>query len=203
MIALLLLGCPKPPAGVPIAMSPIEVTGIALSNADVRWYEVSGHDVFSLRESLRVHAPMDENGERTLGRTQWSATWTWKGGGEPCRVESAIVDLSLLVWMPRWTPAPGTHPAVVERWFAYLSALALHERGHVELVNAQVAQLDDILRAAPCGDADAVGALALEAIRALNHDYDVDTQHGRSQGAWYWTSPEWGAGVEGEGSYAE
>lgn len=197
---LLLLGCPKSPA---VALAPVEVAADALSGADVRWYDVRGHDVFSLRESLRLHAPVDENGERTLGRTQWSVTWTWKGGGEPCRVESAVVDLSLLVWMPRWTPETGADPELIERWRGYLAALALHERGHVGLVTAQVAQLDDILRAAPCADAEAVGALALNAIRALNSDYDVATQHGRSQGAWYWTAPEWGASMEGEGSFAE
>ncbi|GDX81305.1 hypothetical protein LBMAG42_31160 [Deltaproteobacteria bacterium] len=202
MIPILLLGCPKLPTPSE-TLAPIEVPADALSSADVRWYAVSGRDVFSLRESLRLHAPSDENGERTLGRTQWNATWTWKGGGEPCRVESAAVDLSLLVWMPRWTPDHGTDPVIIERWRGYLAALAVHERGHVELVTAQVAQLDDILRAAPCADADAVGALALEAIRSLNHDYDVATRHGRSQGAWYWTAPEWGASVEGEGSFAE
>lgn len=194
------LGCPH--AAAP-ALPPPTLDPVVLGDADLRWYDVRGHDVRSLRESLRAAAPLNEAGEHVNGDTRWVTTWSWKGGGEPCRVEQVSFDLSVIVSLPRWTPDPGTDPALVDQWRAYLEALGVHERGHVDLVTAEVAQLDDILRGTPCADADGVGATTLDAIRALNEDYDVRTEHGRLQGARFWSAPEWGADLDAEAGFAE
>ncbi len=196
----MLMSCRPPPS--PLPPQSIVVEGASLHGVDIEWYDVSGRDVVSLRESVRAAAPRNDDGEPTLGRTQWNATWTWKGEGEPCHVERVDVDVSLLVWLPRWSPGAGTDAGMIARWRAYLDALVLHERGHLELLMPQLAQLDHILRAAPCEDVDAVGAIALDAIRALNREYDAYTGHGRAQGARYWTAPEWGADAEEAAGWA-
>lgn len=182
---------------------PVEPPALAVAEVDTHWYAVAGHDVRSLRESLRAVAPRNADGEAINGDTRWNATWTWQGVGEPCRVDAVAVELRVSVWLPAWTPDPGTDPALLGPWRRYLEALALHEQGHVELVRAEVAQLDDILRAASCADADAVGAAALDAIRALNAEYDARTHHGALQGARFWTAPEWGASLDEQAGFAE
>ena len=195
-----LAACVPPPS--PVGGGAITLDASAAGDADLRWYDVAGHDVRTLRESLRTEAPRNDLDEPTLGRTQWSATWRWEGAGEPCAVESVHVDLSLVVWLPRWTPGPGADPALIRRWRDYLRALLGHELGHVELVREQVEVLEDLLAEASCADVDTVGRVGVEAIEDLNLAYDAHTGHGRDQGARFWTAPEWGAEVEDTAPWA-
>ncbi len=168
----------------------------------VRWYDVEGSTVAGLRESLRATSPRNPDGEHVNAQTEWSITWRWDGDGEPCRVTRAVVDTSIVVWMPRWTPGRDTDPGVVDRWRTYLAALFDHEQGHVDRVRDGAATLPHALRGAACDEIDAVGNEALGAIRFFNGEYDAVTGHGVTQGARFWTDAQWGAALDDTAPYA-
>lgn len=186
-----LLGCPRPGPAVPVV-----VDTAALGGADVHWYDVGGHDVVSLRESLRAEGPLNERGEHVNGETTWALAWRWSGDGEPCAVSTLALDLSLVVALPRWTPAPGTDPALVANWRRYLDALVVHEGGHARLVLRGRDWMEVQLRTVPCVEVDAAGREILAAIHAQNAEYDRETGHGATQGARFWTAPEWGVDLD-------
>lgn len=193
-LALAALGAAGCHAVRPAPPAPVDAPDVG--GADIRWYDVSGDDVPSLRASVGQAAPRNDQDEPTLGKTQWSAVWRWEGAGEPCRVSSLAMDLTVVVWLPRWTPGPRTDPALVARWRGFLGALTQHERGHVELVRAQVEALEELLRTVDCAEVDLAGRVGIEAIEALNAAYDTETGHGAAQGARWWTAPEWGSDAD-------
>ncbi len=190
MLPLLsLLACPHP-------LPPVVADTSGLGGVEVNWYDVTGHDVVSLRESLRANGPLNDTGEHVNGETTWALLWQWAGSGEPCAVTDLWVDLSLVVTLPRWTPGPGTSRALVDRWERYLDALVVHEGGHVARVLRGRDWMEVQLRAVPCAAVDDAGREILAAVHAENTAYDQATAHGANQGARFWTAPEWGSGLD-------
>ncbi len=99
------------------------------------------------------------------------------------------VDVGVLavVRLPHLRPPLGTSPALVERWNHYVDALRRHERGHVAIARAAaravLEALSELPPSAPPPIVARAASAALAEIRAAERAYDVDTRHGASQGA--------------------
>ncbi|NTV14748.1 MAG: DUF922 domain-containing Zn-dependent protease [Desulfobulbaceae bacterium] len=86
---------------------------------------------------------------------------------------------------------PAANPRLAEVFVPYLAALHRHELGQHQLAAAG-RRVDETIRTLPpmsqCSaldaSANARGLRILEELRRQNRQYDLDTQHGRTQVAW-------------------
>jgi predicted secreted Zn-dependent protease len=130
-----------------------------------------------------------------VGHTDWNLSYTFRSRGAPgggCAVASVTTKLDLKVRMPRWTPRAGSSPDLESRWGRYVSALRTHELGHVQNardIEGAFRHTASGLSASDCGALDASLRSSFSAlIKQANQrdvDYDAQTRHGATQGAYY------------------
>lgn len=180
ILALGLIACQSSPARTSQAGRPLPtLVPIEFANATVQFYDVTGSTEQELRRQLTAAGP---NGYDAY--TKWSIRWNWPGRGEKdCRLNEAEVSYEVIVTFPRWTPPTAATPELVTKWNRFLRALADHERRHVENVVKRFPAVGAAIKNATCLTAEAAAQAALEPIRQFDSQYDLNTDHGRSQGA--------------------
>ena len=118
----------------------------------------------------------------------------WKVRPEPtadgrCRVGSVRVDLHGRMTLPRLV---GGNKEQRQRFDSYLLRLREHELGHYEIGREAAHELErqfyDLRPAHSCSElqkeAREAGARLLPVYEAMGDTYDLQTQHGITQGAW-------------------
>lgn len=155
--------------------------------ADVRYdyYEVQGADFNSVQGSMM-------SGRQYAGRTDWSLSYQSQPrmAAGACKAESVATKLALSMTLPHWSPPPGVAGDLIGRWERFMSALRLHEDGHVQNarnIESAVKRALLALSSADCGALDSAMRARfdqlLEQGRAGDRDYDQQTEHGKTQGA--------------------
>jgi predicted secreted Zn-dependent protease len=157
-----------------------------ISGVRLHQYKVKGESADVLVAAMASDSPYrDPQGSSWPGGTEYQLSWRWvPTRGAQCRVAPVKVTVSMV--LPKVVTAAPLRDGVQ----AYLDALVVHERGHVDIVQAAVAELEQTLSAIPVGDCDAVGASvdqagqrALAAMSKAHVRYDKTTGHGRTQRA--------------------
>jgi len=125
--------------------------------------------------------------------TSWHLAYQYSsrsGSGGTCAVGTVTTQLALKVRMPRWTPKADDSTAVAARWSRYISALQVHESGHLQIgrdFESGFKRAALATTAANCGELNsALRTLfdsMLDQARARERDYDARTGHGATQGA--------------------
>jgi predicted secreted Zn-dependent protease len=169
---------PKPTA------APTAGTDQAIPRATMVYYNVTGKTANALRSSLKKLGPLDDSGHRYDAMTVWSVSWNWPGyGTSTCNLEAATVTLDVKVEFPHWVKPASPSKSLVTKWNAYMKALALHEKGHVDYVADHYQAAATAIKAATCLTATAAGNKALLPIDKHDVSYDAATHHGATQGA--------------------
>jgi predicted secreted Zn-dependent protease len=163
-------------AALVAAAAPAAAIEAPLGDAQVEYYDVSvpgGH----------------------RGLAQWHLTYTYQprvAGGGRCVVGSLSTRLELKVTLPRWTPPAGATDERVQRWERYLTALRLHEAGHLQNGREFESGFRQAALAMGSVECRALGAAVqarfdelLEQARVRDREYDLRTRHGATQGAYY------------------
>lgn len=157
----------------------VEIPDPQVSGAEMLYYRVYGSTEEELRREIQIKGPREY-----AAYTGWEVSWTWAGYGSlHCDVSSPIVDAEVTVTFPSWDPPSDASPELIEKWSAFITALAVHEQGHVDHVYESLLLIETTIENADCLTAEAA---AQEIIREMNQfdlDYDRETGHGRSQGA--------------------
>ena len=158
---------------------------INIDNATMVFYEISGSTADELREQMNQKGPVDSASRlRYDARTNWYVSWTWPGYGESqCDLSQASVSYDIKVTAPHWEPAPDADPDLVDRWNNYMNSLAVHEQGHVDNIVNNYLQVRDAIRDATCATAEQAAQEVLDQFRQFDTDYDLETVHGKTQGA--------------------
>lgn len=179
-MVLLLLACARPAPAPVVTPAPPPVR-----DARVQWIDLQGADPIDLLEACLRDCPQEYSGATVPSRTWWSVDWHWNGDdGVPCLVAGVSANVDIVVSLPRWSPPAEADPAVVVAWREFTAALALHEQGHVDMVRAGAAGLTSARRG--CGEMPSYGAAILRSLWLSQVEYDVATDHGRTQGARFW-----------------
>lgn len=155
-------------------------------------YDVEGSTAQALTEQMKQLGPTDANGDHSDAYTRWFVTWTFAfaRGPEGCRIADAHVKVHVNTMLPSWS-APGDATAdLPARWRKFSDALALHERGHLQIgVHSGQEIRQAMLALPPTGSCDTVEGEANEIARAIvtlhnayDRDYDEKTHHGFTQG---------------------
>jgi predicted secreted Zn-dependent protease len=152
---------------------------IEFPKAVVRYYDITGSTEQDLRHQMTAQGP-----EGYDAFTRWNVRWNWPGRGEAdCRLKEAEVSYEVTVTFPRWMPTAETTPELVAKWNRYVRALADHEQLHVDNVVKRFPAVVAAIRNATCLTAEAAAQAALNPIRLFDAQYDLNTDHGRTQGA--------------------
>ena len=179
---------------VPLAMV---LTGIAaptraqttdafagIPNITFTFYDVGGRDIAAIRKAIDAARPVDPHDPTKSfdGATSWSMRWRWRGDGKGgCDLSTAEVTYAATVTLPRLTgPVSGV---VKTMWGRYLAALEMHEAGHARYAYDHRGDVLAALKTATCATASAAAKDALTRIADHDRAYDVETRHGKTQGA--------------------
>ena len=151
---------------------------------EVRYYDVQGSDYESLVAALKARGGFH-------GQAEWKLSYQYepRRAGRACSVASLTTTLDLVVDLPRWSPPPGAAPRLTSQWMRYVSALRRHKDGHLDIGR----EMEDAFRRSLAVTSERCERLEsaiksqyetlLEQHRARDRSYDVETAHGRTQGA--------------------
>ena len=151
------------------------------------YYDVSGTPEQILRQ-------MQNKGRGGgFGYTEYFISYRYSTALTPrgCYVSGAIVTLRVSILLPRLA-GPVT-PDLQRRWAAFEPNLRKHEAGHEAIGIAAATEISAALLAIggqrSCAETKAGAKAAADAILAdlSNRDrsYDMQTEHGKTQGAWF------------------
>jgi len=163
----------------------------ALVAASEQYYDIDGSSAGALRNQISRLGPRDESGKSQDALTVWSIEWGYGTiqRGDSCVLRDVKVTLNVAVTLPRWKP-PATATAELRKtWQAYLKAVRLHEAGHRTIAERNAREVMAALtplRGTNCDKLSDEATRTAERIvadgRARNRAYDVQTQHGQTQG---------------------
>jgi len=123
--------------------------------------------------------------------TVWGIEWGYGTiqRGDSCVLRDVKVTLNVAVTLPRWKPPATATAQVVRTWQAYFKAVRLHEAGHRTIAERNAREVMaalTTLRGTNCDKLLGEASNTVERIvadgRARNRAYDVQTQHGQTQG---------------------
>ena len=159
----------------------------SLADAQFEYYDVEGRDAGSLLASANARS-----GGGFHGAGSWYLSYQFRARSVPggCGVGDLTTKLDLKVRLPRWSPPPDAAPGLVAGWQRYLSALSVHEAGHLQTGRDFETAFKRAAAGVTAADCGSVGAALrarfdslLEQARQRDRDYDAQTNHGATQGA--------------------
>lgn len=161
-------------------------------NLNTTYYEVSVQPGRPLAPQIHAATPIREGGRTFFGHTDWNVQWRWtwdRDSAGTCRFTRVTVTLRSTITLPRLRGASAQQAAAFER---FLPALREHENGHQRTAQEAARAIDSELRNFPAqrdcatleAQANALGERLLERYRDKERQYDRDTGHGKTQGAW-------------------
>jgi predicted secreted Zn-dependent protease len=158
---------------------------------DLDTYEVDQESDQTLLQAINHVSPIKERGRIFHGYTRWYIKWNyrwWRETDGQCRITSVSVSLDVDMTLPELDEAT---PAVATEFHRYVSNLRLHEDGHQGIARKAAYRIDEGIRSlGPRENCDALGRAAnelghaiLDETRGIERQYDVETNHGCTQGA--------------------
>ncbi len=165
-------------------------------NEQLEFYGIQGRTPKRLLREMQKKAPPPAfGGADRFARAQSLFSWdlSFEFAGDLCKTEGSDVTVDMLYILPKWTNKERGSPELVLYWEEFEKNVFAHEQGHGDValeVAADMARA--ILNTAPNEDCKVV----MDAARLATHEvlrtakdrqkaYDKQTQHGKTQGAYF------------------
>jgi predicted secreted Zn-dependent protease len=159
---------------------------------DYEHYEAHALPGRPLASALNDATPFRPGDKIFHSATAWYVDWKVRPeptGDGRCRVGAVRVELHGRMMLPRLV---GGSKEQVARFDSYLVRLREHELGHYEIGREAARDLEQrfygMSPARNCGELQSAardtGARLLPKYEAMGDTYDLQTQHGKTQGAW-------------------
>jgi predicted secreted Zn-dependent protease len=156
------------------------------------FYDVGGTTPPAIRTELNRHGPFDLQGRRFDGSTRWYVRWryTYKAVPEGCAIADVSTSTDIAITLPRLSPDTPATEELKRAFSDYVARLREHEDGHAQIAIEISKRIETAIAALPPEPiCDRMGQVANDLGQALikeannqDFDYDVRTQHGRTQG---------------------
>lgn len=157
------------------------------------YYHVYGDKTAELRSSIdscairaTVAGPYHASTARNVN---WSYSFTQLDGGM-CALANPRIGLHISQLLPTFTPTATTQARTIATWNSYAANLAVHEKEHVDLAVQHVERLAASMQAVEpmrCelmrSHVDTMIRSAVLILDAQDELYDIQTNHGATQGA--------------------
>ena len=125
--------------------------------------------------------------------TVWYVNWNYQYGTNPygCYVAGIKTWVDVTFRFPKWDPSSTAPVKLKDEWFRYMEALKAHEDGHKQHGIKAAQEIERaILSMGARNNCDALGAQAnalgqriIKKYEQRDIGYDLQTQHGKTQGA--------------------
>jgi predicted secreted Zn-dependent protease len=159
---------------------------------DYSYYTAQGNPSVSLRAILNAVSPIRENGKSFHGYTKWYVKWHFWWFEKPdgrCKITKVDTRLTATITLPDLV---GAESVQQNQFDTFISALKVHELGHYDIGKQVATLIDEKIQALPemssCkvleSTANDIGYQILDEYKAIEQQYDVSTNHGKTQGAW-------------------
>lgn len=156
----------------------------------IKRYSVSGSSPAEIRENLNKMGLVDQNGMRRDGYTGWHINWNWQfnSDGKP-DFASTKAELKVKMHLPEWIPNNTVSPELENIWQSFITALIKHEKVHLNFVLSNYKQVEESIIVAAknnpalsSSEANQIGYGVLQHIRALDRNFDKETDNGKLEG---------------------
>ena len=132
-------------------------------------------------------------GESFDGLAQWTVSWNYQyhPTERGCEIKPGTLKVSLTgqITIPEWHPPQNADPELVNRWNLYINRLHAHERRHISHGRAAAEKVHTELTLLTAPTCDQFNALAEQSSQLImdvyiqrDKDYDLETQHGQTEG---------------------
>ncbi|MEL7363169.1 MAG: DUF922 domain-containing protein [Bacteroidota bacterium] len=154
------------------------------------YYDITGTSWQELARQMRAKGPGDFFGQTVY---QIGYRYTSQRLGDRCWVSDATVTMEATIVLPRWqrsSRSSGAVPYELRRdWDLFRTRLERHEQQHVRIAERGAQAVQQFLTGVT-GECTTMDTLVNERVRGIvaewddhNRDYDVRTEHGRTEGA--------------------
>jgi predicted secreted Zn-dependent protease len=157
------------------------------------YYTVGGCREKDLQCDLKQKCLTWKDGKKYDSITHWKMKWDYGRERTPqaCAADSFRVTVDVIYYLPKWARLGDAPQQLVDKWDDYMNSLLTHETGHRDLAIEAAADLTravaELPPAATCAELDrqvqALGRERMNRLKVDEKEYDVATNHGKSQGA--------------------
>src|SRR3989339_876794 len=171
-------------------------SAVAKTDAQVKQesYAVQGATLCELKKEIHKKGVAGDDGKIWAGYSRWNIAWNFKATAKnktDCSMEGVHTQADITITLPEWVPPKGTDPAVIAEWHRYVNILKKHERTHAGYATRTAKKIDaELAGIKHFPDCQAVTELAdekgqhlMESLRIKDREFDLKTNHGRTQGA--------------------
>ena len=162
------------------------------ASVNYSYYTAYGDDNNTLLQILNKATPILEDNQRYHGHTKWNVSWNYhwfEQADGRCKITDVKTVVTGSILLPQLLNANIEQNAAFER---FLSALREHELGHYAISKEAGSKIDEYITSLPempsCKilekTANEFSYQTLDEYRAKEKQYDADTEHGKTQGAW-------------------
>lgn len=180
-----------------LALASLPATALEVFR-DNQTYLIQGDSAEAIRASLDRLGPIDPaTGRRFDALTRWTLQWRFdsRSSFNSCEIARTWTSLRVTMQFPSHGKPSSLSEALRQEWTTYLQRLSQHEEGHVRIPSDAARDIEtalDRLRRPDCPsleqEANRVANEILQRAQATERNYDIQTDHGRSQGARFpWT----------------
>jgi predicted secreted Zn-dependent protease len=159
---------------------------------DYIYYTANADASHSLLSVLNTASPIKINNRIFHGLTKWYVKWNYRWFEQPdgrCKITKVTIKYTSSIQLPELTGANSTQQQAFNN---YLTALRTHELGHYDIGKQAADVIDSGIASLPemssCTEletaANGLGYQTLDEYRAKEKQYDANTGHGKTQGAW-------------------
>lgn len=172
--------------GCPLARAEI------LETVDYIKYPVRHEAGTSLLKAVNAATPISEGAKKYHGYTRWDINWRYTYGKEDdlrtCKIKTLTVTLKASITLPELN---SSDDKALAQFASYLPALKKHEIGHLQIAQEAAKKIERNLLAQTALPScellkttlNARGLELTDEAKVLGQQYDAQTQHGKTQGA--------------------
>ena len=161
-------------------------------NLKYTYYQVNARTNQPLLPQLLATSSIREEGKPYIGKTNWNIRWNfnWKTDENGvCHITGSATQLTSVIVLPKLSSTSAHQLASFDR---FIIALRQHELGHYSIAAEAARRIDSDLKNLPSmsncnaleAHANATSQRTLSRFNEMSWQYDRDTNHGKTQGAW-------------------
>lgn len=162
-------------------------------DSKIETYPVSGESIAEIQRSIALNTPSRSGDSYYAGVTIWSlsATYSLIPTPQGCLIDNGDVFLRLRVHLPKLTNDLISE-SVRQEWRRFVFSLDAHERQHTRnaylAATSLLAKINGRHTEVPCSRAKVIAESAtkalIERMSAYDREFDHQTRHGATQGAY-------------------
>ncbi|RMG39210.1 MAG: DUF922 domain-containing protein [Candidatus Dadabacteria bacterium] len=164
---------------------------LKVANVKIVYYDVKGKSSKELREEILKKGPRDKYEDKgRFAYTSWDVKWHWpkKEDGSPDFLKTTS-DYKITVIFPRWVNSENAPEELKKRWHDFAVALAMHEKGHIDLFLDHVDEIAESIKATAKNNpemkarhANRIAHNILRVMQNRDREYDIVTDNGALEG---------------------